>query len=109
MLTIWKYEVSAEDYFVLSLPIGARPLSVQVQGETVQMWVLLDKSETIYTDRRFRVAGTGHPISESVDVLQHIDTFQLYGGTLIFHVFEILPNRIDDVVRTILAERKETQ
>lgn len=106
MLTIWKYEVTAEDYFTLSLPIGAKPLSVQVQGEAPQMWMLLDKDETIYTDRRFRVAGTGHPISESADALQHIDTFQLYHGGLIFHVFEILPNQVDDVVKAILSERK---
>ncbi len=95
-MTIWKYEVPPTDYFVLSLPIGAKPLSVQAQGEAPQMWVLLDKDETIYTDRKFRLAGTGHLISEPADALQHIDTFQVYYGRLIFHVFEILPGAITE-------------
>lgn len=89
MLTTWKYEVPAEDYFELSLPLGAKPLTVQAQHEKPQMWVLLDKDETIYVNRRFRVAGTGHIISESMKVLQHIGTFQLRGASLIFHVFEM--------------------
>lgn len=92
MRTIWKYRVPAEDYFKLSLPIGAMPLTVQVQRGEPQMWVLLEESETIYVDRVFRVAGTGHPISEELHHLQYIDTFQLAGGNLVFHVFEV-PNK----------------
>jgi len=61
------------------------------------MWVLLDKQETIYVDRIFRVAGTGHPISQPIEALQHIGTFQLANGSLIFHVFEVGPKAIDVV------------
>lgn len=93
MLTIWKYEVPAEDYFKLSLPIGAMPLAVQVQRDKPQMWVLLEENETVYVDRMFRVAGTGHPIVEGLHHLQYIDTFQYMGGNLIFHVFEV-PNKM---------------
>ena len=91
MLTIWKYEVPMplEEYFELSLPVNAKPLAVQVRRGTPQMWVLLDKDETIHANRKFRVAGTGHPISEPMESLQHIDTFQLFNGNLIFHVFEV--------------------
>ena len=91
MLTIWKYPVPVEDHFELSLPIGARPLAVQVQHGNPQMWILLDKDkdEVLYIKRRFRIAGTGHLIQESAESLHYIDTFQLLGGNLIFHVFEI--------------------
>jgi len=89
MLTIWKYPVPAEDYFKLSLPIGAMPLAVQAQRGQPQMWVLLEENETVFVNRVFRVAGTGHPIAEGLHHLQYIDTFQLHGGNLIFHVFEV--------------------
>jgi len=90
MLTVWKYEVPAEDYFELSLPFNAKPLTVQTQHERPQMWVLLNKDETIYVNRRFRVAGTGHSISEPMESLQYIGTFQLHAGKLIFHIFECI-------------------
>lgn len=90
MLTIWKYEVPPEDYFELSLPLGAKPLTVQIQGTKPEMWILLDKDETIYVNRQFRVAGTGDLISEPIDALRYIGTFQLYGGSLIFHVLEVM-------------------
>ena len=89
MLTVWKYPIPAKDCFKLSLPIGAMPLAVQVQRGKPQVWVLLEESETVYVDRIFRLVGTGHPISEGLHHLQYIDTFQLAGGNLIFHVFEI--------------------
>jgi len=89
-MRIWKYEVPADDYFTLSLPVGAKPLAVQVQVDRPQMWVLFDETETIYVDREFRVAGTGHPIEESKESLHYIDTFQLYEGNLVFHVFEVI-------------------
>lgn len=90
MLTIWKYEVPAADYFELSLPPNAKPLTVQVQRGNPQMWVLLDQDETIYVDRKFYVAGTGLPISEPMGILQYVGTFQLRGGLLVFHVFEVV-------------------
>ena len=53
------------------------------------MWVLFDESETVFVDRLFRIAKTGYQISEGLHHLQYIGTFQLAGGTLVFHVFEI--------------------
>lgn len=89
MLTIWKYEIPATDYFELFLPLNAKPLTAQVQYEKPQMWILLDKNETIYVNRKFLIVGTGHEISEPMDALQYIGTFQLLGDGLVFHVFEV--------------------
>jgi hypothetical protein len=89
MLSIYKYPVPIDDYFTLELPFGARPLSVQVQNGGPQLWVLIDPGERRTEERRFRLAGTGHPIEESSDFLEYISTFQLSGGALVFHVFEV--------------------
>lgn len=93
MKTVWKFEIHPDDIVEIELPYGAEPLSVQMQrdgafGEhSCQMWVLCDPNSKFYSKRRFRVAGTGHPISE--ENLKFIDTFQTIMG-LVFHVFEIL-------------------
>lgn len=90
MKKIYKYELIAEDYNTILLPKGAQPLSVQVQGEHghVRMWCLVDPNETEDEKRIFRIAGTGHPIVD--ENLVYIDTFQLYDGGFVGHVFEII-------------------
>ncbi len=90
MIAVYKYYVPVSDRFSLELPIGARPLSVQVQIDAVQLWALVDTEAKLET-QRFRLAGTGHPIDEPADRLEFIDTFQLQGGSLVFHVFRVLP------------------
>jgi hypothetical protein len=88
-MKVYKYQVSANDYFELELPIGAQVLTVDVQYATVCLWAIVDPNAKTET-RRFRVAGTGHDIVEPPSKLDYIGTFQLHGGMLVFHVFEVL-------------------
>jgi hypothetical protein len=85
--TVWKYQVPVQDYFELELPVGAIPLTVQVQGDTPRMWVLVNPDETKKCKYQFRVLGTGH---KSDDTLNYLGTFQVNNGQYVFHVFEIL-------------------
>jgi len=84
--TVYKYPIPVEGEFELGLPQGARVLSVQVQAGMVCLWALVDPKAPL-APRRFRLAGTGHPI-ENAESLSFVDTFQLHGGALVFHVFE---------------------
>ena len=86
MQTVWKYEINSDDYVSLNLPLGAKPLEVQKQHGHVYLWCLVDPQQTIHEKRTFRLAGTGHPIKDNVDF---IGTFQLDGGALVFHLFEV--------------------
>jgi hypothetical protein len=89
MKEIWKYELIAEDYNTISLPKGAKPLSVQAQGDDrVCMWCLIDPDEEEHEEHIFRIAGTGHPIKD--ENLNYISTFQLYNGSFVGHVFEVI-------------------
>jgi hypothetical protein len=91
MKEIWKYELILEDYNIVSLPKGAKPLSVQVQGENtdhVRMWCLINLNEEEYEERVFRVVGTGYSIKD--ENIVYIDTFQLYNGSFVGHVFEVI-------------------
>ena len=93
MLTVYKYEVPIGDHFELELPEGAIILDIAEQQhdgyfiKKVFLWALVDPDNQLIT-RKFRFAGTGHPIIENN--LLHRGTFQMDGGALIFHVFEIV-------------------
>lgn len=90
MHKVFKYELPIQDYFELSLPKGAEILKVGVQYDQPYLWALVDPEARLSRLRRFRFAGTGHPIVEDIDQLVFYGTLQMHGGALIFHVFEIL-------------------
>lgn len=92
---VWKFPIPwppALDTFDIWMPADAQPLSVQVQHGEPQMWALVTpptSTTSIQTRQRtFLIAGTGHPIPENVS---HIGTFQMMGGSLILHLFEVQP------------------
>lgn len=87
--TVWKYPFAISDDVVFQLPRGARLLSIQPQGLTTCLWALVDPEQPD-EPRRVRIAGTGHELREAPDTLAHISTFQLYGGELVFHAFEVV-------------------
>ena len=67
------------------MPHDAEPLCVQVQQGNVQLWARVN-DDSATTLRHFRIAGTGHELGSNVG--RYIGTFQLAGGSLVFHVFE---------------------
>ena len=83
MKTIWKYTLSPK--VEIDIPIGAKILDVQLQFDRLQMWVLVDPTAKT-VKRTFCMYGTGHKIDGHPG--DYIGTFQVGGGTLVFHVFE---------------------
>lgn len=87
MRTVYKYPLlPIGDNIVLSLPAGATVLSVQVQHGEPCVWALVDTDAPL-VKRSFRLAGTGHPLPNAP--LAHLGTFQLEGGSLVFHLLEV--------------------
>ena len=85
MNVIWKYPLGPGKN-ELKLPKGAELLTAQMQGSGPQLWVKLDpKAEKVY--REVRVLATGEAFNG--DGFRYISTFQLEGGSLIFHAFEV--------------------
>jgi hypothetical protein len=87
MLTIYQYPVQVGE-FTIELPEYAQYLTVQVQGEQPVMWALGDPDE-LRRRRRFLCVEAGSTIDADPDELRYIGTFQLSGGALISHLFEI--------------------
>jgi hypothetical protein len=89
---IWKFPVRVTDLQTIGMPLGAKILSIDVQKEIVCIWALCDEKAEI-AKRTIRIYGTGHAIYS--DPGTFIGTFQMNGGNLVFHAFDIgegLPN-----------------
>jgi len=89
MRTIWKYPVSADKQFSLDIPKGAQFLDVQTQGETPVMWFRVE-SENPPESWHFAVVGTGQPTPDDAegDDWWHLGTFQMFGGAMVWHLFQ---------------------
>ncbi len=80
-MTIWKYPIYCNE-FILTMPQGAKFLSVQPQHEDIQMWFSVDPGE-LTDERVFRVVATGEEYEGN---LEYLGTFQT--GRFVFHLFE---------------------
>jgi len=81
---VYKYDLPMGDWISLTMPAGAVPLCVQVQNGQPCLWARVVIGRPPVT-HHFRIAGTGHDLGDNVG--RHIDSFQLHGGSLVFHVF----------------------
>lgn len=94
--TIWKFPVAPKQKSI-SMPKGAEVLSVQEQHGMPCIWALVDPSNKT-EERHFEIFGTGHDIPMNGErksyqnpvKRKYIGTFQLQGGSLVFHLFERL-------------------
>jgi len=87
--TIYKYPLKLTDLQDTMLPVDASILTVQIQHDKPCLWALVDPEANYMEPVTIRIAGTGHPIVDN-DNLHYISTFQMQGGLLVFHVFEVL-------------------
>lgn len=86
-MRIWKWPLQVTDLQQVQMPRGAQVLSVQMQGGAPQLWALVDEKAPA-EPRTFATYGTGNPMPEVADYGQFVGTYQMHGGSLVFHVFE---------------------
>lgn len=86
MNAIWKFPLPVLHDFSLLMPRDARLLTVQAQADRPCLWALVDPAAPV-EPRQFRMWGTGHERAEEPGA--YLGTFQLDGGALVFHVFEV--------------------
>lgn len=84
---VWKFPLDACDHQVLVMPEGAKLLCVQTQFGCPCIWALV-WCEAPKVSRRIIIHGTGHPVEPTTTEHDYVGTFQLSGGSLIFHVFD---------------------
>lgn len=87
---VWKFATAlcdVTDVTELDMPEGAKVLSAVNQRETLCIYAECDPQARV-VKRRFRVAGTGHPLEQLVN-RRFIGTVVFMGGDLVFHVWEL--------------------
>ena len=82
--SIYKYPLPINDWVSVAMPEGAEPLCVHVQHGVPCLWARVPVAAKPVI-RHFRIAGTGHDLGSNVG--EHIGSFLLHDGGLVFHVF----------------------
>ncbi len=86
-MSVWKFVLRVDDVVAVQMPAGARVLSCGNQYGEVCVWAVVDVAAPL-VERRFRIAGTGHPLT-AADAGAFVGTVMLVSGTLVFHVFDL--------------------
>jgi hypothetical protein len=88
---VFKYSLDVKDGIQeIIMPIGSEILTVQMQGEILCMWTLVNTDPlTEKRKRHIEIFAEGDEISYVMgqDWI-YISTFQTRGGSLVFHAFE---------------------
>jgi hypothetical protein len=84
-MEIWKFPLQMQDVQKIDMPQIEKILCVQVQNNQPCLWALCYPG-TAKQKRKITIYGTGHYMSEGYR--DHIGTFQISGGQLVFHVFD---------------------
>ena len=105
---IYKYSISSRNIpelltnprnapFKILMIKGAEILTVATQAEvneqgipqeTGKIWCLCDAEQNEKEERQFVLMETGKAFDKT-DNMMHIGTYQLYGGQIVLHLFEI--------------------
>lgn len=88
-MRVWKYPIVIDDTALVEMPQGGKILSLQMQGGTPTVWVLVDEKQPTVL-RRFAVVDTGHPADHVVGS-PFVGTVEVAQGPygLVFHVFDM--------------------
>ena len=85
---VWKFEIFPLQTSI-AIPKYAEILTVQTQNDKAYIWTLVNP-ENEKELRQFEVYGTGHDIRCDLALdRKYINTFQMQGGELVFHLFEV--------------------
>jgi hypothetical protein len=82
--TIHKYPLSLDQWQRVTMPVGAKILTAQIQGTRLCVWAEVETTAPT-DDRFFFIAGTGHPLPFGPDDLEYNSTVQDFG--LVWHVY----------------------
>lgn len=85
MTTIWKATLQPADVQQVMVPSGAEFLCAREQFEHICVWFRCDPTAPL-TPRSLAVVGTGNPAPGADG--RYLGTASLYGGQMMFHIFE---------------------
>lgn len=98
MKTIYKYKLDIRDRQLIEMPDGAEFLRVEMQGNDLCLWALVDPKEDLY-HHEIGICGTGHPCP--YEVSNYIGT--VFDNEFVWHVFDM------DIVHRAVPRHRSVQ
>ena len=92
--TIWKEVLKPERIQTLMLPKDAYLLDAREQYDLPCIWFECNDQEPEREPRVIAMVGTGEPIPPHT--LQHLGMTHHFGGTMVFHIYELEQESIID-------------
>lgn len=87
-MVVYKYTLElVTDKMQVDVPKDAQLLHFDFQHGQPRVWALIDTGERDIETRHLRIAGTGHPIVETIK--RHIGSALVSEGMLVLHLFEV--------------------
>ncbi len=86
-MRIYRYPLEVTDRQTIHLPYNSKILTAQLQHDSLQLWAMVDELENLSMPTTIAIYGTGNPMPDRPG--EYISTFQMHGGNLVFHVFNL--------------------
>jgi hypothetical protein len=83
---IFKYPLKVTDVQTVSMPAGAKLLSVMLQYKALYVWARVDPSGPL-VERTFYVVGTGNPLPDEDAVWDPAYLGSVIDDPFVWHVF----------------------
>jgi hypothetical protein len=88
MITVWKYQLEAEDEQAIEMPVGAEILWFGYQNGTCCIWARVNTTSDL-ENRHFSVRGTG-----ALNATGKYRGTAFFPNGLVFHLFEPMRHRV---------------
>lgn len=85
---IFKYDLVQDIDNTIIIGVNDRIMDIQVQHDSIVMWVQLDLTNRAKVRRVFRIVATGHEFDATN--LNYLRTVQ--DKPFVWHVFEVMPH-----------------
>jgi hypothetical protein len=86
---IYKYPLTRDELQEVYLPVGAEILTIALQGDSLYLWALVNPNPKEHEFRFFEIVPTGHIFKQDSTIHRNfMTTIQMWGGSLVYHVFE---------------------
>jgi len=86
MKTIFKYIIEVKDEQTLTIPVGSKILSVQVQGDNICLWAIVNP-QIVDEEVLIEIFGTGNPIEDEKIIFGQQRRERIFIGTVQQHKF----------------------
>lgn len=85
--TICKFPFTTRAESLVSMPLGAKILSVGVQQGMLCLWAKVHSKPVVGTTRLIYVRGTGQVLGKAAGA-KYVGTVQIHDEQRVFHVFD---------------------